>query len=94
MGPIIPVQSMCRTVEKVCPSNEGIQIIENATMQHMEATLEFSGYKQKYGKVVSSGPQCMKTPENLFFWGIDFMGPFLRSHDCEYILVAVDYVSK
>ena len=27
-------------------------------------------------------------------WGIDFMGPFLKSHDCEYILVAVDYVSK
>jgi len=22
------------------------------------------------------------------------MGPFLKSHDCEYILVAVDYVSK
>ena len=27
-------------------------------------------------------------------WGIDFMGPFLKSHDCEYILVTVDYVSK
>ena len=27
-------------------------------------------------------------------WGIDFMGPFLKSHDCEYIVVAVDYVSK
>jgi hypothetical protein len=27
-------------------------------------------------------------------WGIDFMGPFQRSHDCEYILVVVDYVSK
>ena len=27
-------------------------------------------------------------------WGIDFMGPFLKPHDCEYILVAVDYVSK
>ena len=27
-------------------------------------------------------------------WGIDFKGPFLKSHDCEYILVAVDYVSK
>ena len=27
-------------------------------------------------------------------WGIDFMGPFLISKNYEYILVAVDYVSK
>jgi hypothetical protein len=27
-------------------------------------------------------------------WGIDFMGPFPSSHGFEYILVAVDYVSK
>ena len=27
-------------------------------------------------------------------WGIDYMGPFVRSQECEYILVAVDYVSK
>ena len=27
-------------------------------------------------------------------WGIDFMGPFPKSKDCEYNLVAVDYVSK
>jgi hypothetical protein len=27
-------------------------------------------------------------------WGIHFMGPFLKSHDSEYILLAVDYVSK
>ena len=27
-------------------------------------------------------------------WGIDFMGPFLKSQDCEYVLVAVEYVSK
>ena len=27
-------------------------------------------------------------------WGIDFMGPFPKPKDCEYILVAVDYVSK
>jgi hypothetical protein len=26
--------------------------------------------------------------------GIDFMGPFPNSEGCEYILVAVDYVSK
>jgi len=27
-------------------------------------------------------------------WSIDFMGPFPKSHYSEYILVAVDYVSK
>ena len=27
-------------------------------------------------------------------WGIDFMGPFRKSQDCEYILVAVEYISK
>ena len=27
-------------------------------------------------------------------WGIDFMGHFPISEQCEYILVAVDYVSK
>jgi hypothetical protein len=27
-------------------------------------------------------------------WGINFMGPFQKSQDCEYILIAVDYMSK
>jgi len=27
-------------------------------------------------------------------WGIDYMGPFQRSRDAEFILMAVDYVSK
>ena len=27
-------------------------------------------------------------------WGIDFMGPFQKFHDSEYILIAVGYVSK
>ena len=27
-------------------------------------------------------------------WGMDFMGPFVNSHGFEYVLVAVDYVSK
>jgi hypothetical protein len=27
-------------------------------------------------------------------WGIDFMGPFQKFHDSEYILIAIDYVSK
>ena len=27
-------------------------------------------------------------------WGIDFMGPFPKSYDSKYILVAIDYISK
>ena len=27
-------------------------------------------------------------------WGIDFMGPFPPSNNCQYILVVVDYISK
>ena len=27
-------------------------------------------------------------------WGIDFMGPFSMSYDNQFILVAVDYISK
>ena len=27
-------------------------------------------------------------------WEVDFMGPIPMSEQCEYILVAVDYVSK
>ena len=43
--------------------------------------------------------QCKAPPYNLQVesfdvWGIDFMGPFQKSHDSEYILIAIDYVSK
>jgi hypothetical protein len=42
---------------------------------------------------------CMPLTLNLWIdifdvWGIDFMGPLPNSEACEYILVAVDYVSK
>ncbi|GJZ87652.1 reverse transcriptase domain-containing protein [Tanacetum coccineum] len=32
--------------------------------------------------------------ETFDVWGIDFMGPFLKSYKLEYMLVVVDYVSK
>ena len=32
--------------------------------------------------------------EIFYMWGIDFMGPFSSSFGNEYILLAVDYVSK
>ena len=40
-------------------------------------------------------PQQPILPVEIFdIWGIDFMGPFPVSFGYEYILVAVDYVSK
>ncbi|GJT62574.1 reverse transcriptase domain-containing protein [Tanacetum coccineum] len=36
----------------------------------------------------------IKVCEIFNIWGIDFMGPFSKSHKFEYILVVVDYVSK
>ncbi|GKD75710.1 reverse transcriptase domain-containing protein [Tanacetum coccineum] len=40
-------------------------------------------------------PQNIIQVSEIFdIWGIDFMGPFPKSHKFEYILVAIDYVSK
>ncbi|GKB68021.1 reverse transcriptase domain-containing protein [Tanacetum coccineum] len=36
----------------------------------------------------------IQVSENFDIWGIDFMGPFSKSYKFEYILVAIDYVSK
>ncbi|GJY10061.1 reverse transcriptase domain-containing protein [Tanacetum coccineum] len=42
--------------------------------------------------------KCLKTASKVSevsdIWGIDFMGPFPKLHKFEYILVAIDYVSK
>ena len=38
--------------------------------------------------------QTLLEVEIFYLWGIDFMGPFSPSEGKEYILVAVDYVSK
>ncbi|GKA76427.1 reverse transcriptase domain-containing protein [Tanacetum coccineum] len=52
---------------------------------------------QKTGNI----PKCDEMPltniqvcEIFDVWGIDFMGPFPKSHKFEYILVTVDYISK
>jgi len=52
---------------------------------------------QNHGNINSQN--AMPLTNNLqveFFdvWGIDFMGPFPMSGNCEYVLVAVDYVFK
>jgi hypothetical protein len=52
---------------------------------------------QKYGNINARDamPLTLNLQIDIFdVWGIDFMGPFPNSEGCEYILVAVDYVSK
>ena len=52
---------------------------------------------QKLGKVTARNEmpqQPILVLEVFDCWGIDFMGPFPKSNGYEYILVAVDYVSK
>ena len=52
---------------------------------------------QKHGNINTQDamPLTNNLQVELFdVWGIDFMGPFPKSYDSEYILVAVDYVSK
>ena len=52
---------------------------------------------QKHGNI--NAREAMPLTNNLQvelfdLWGIDYMGPFPKSRGCEYILVAMDYVSK
>jgi hypothetical protein len=52
---------------------------------------------QKHGSInARDAMQLMNNLQVELFdvWGVDFMGPFPKSGDAEYILVAVDYVSK
>ena len=52
---------------------------------------------QKHGGITARNvmPMSNNLQVELFdVWGIDYMGPFPKSYDCEYILVAVNYVSK
>ena len=52
---------------------------------------------QKHGNINSRDAMPLKINfqvEIFDVWGVDFMGPFPMSEQCEYILVAVDYVSK
>ena len=50
-------------------------------------------WKHKYKGCHATHQQCLQI-ELFDVWGIDYMGPFPPSKKCEFILVAVDYVSK
>ncbi|GKD38683.1 reverse transcriptase domain-containing protein [Tanacetum coccineum] len=52
---------------------------------------------QRFGSILRRDEMPLnniQVSEIFDIWGIDFMGPFLKSHKFEYILVAIDYVSK
>jgi hypothetical protein len=72
------------------PAEEGIKIIERC---------HSSPYGGHYGAFRTHAKDAMPLTNNLQIelfdvWGIDYMGPFLKSKNYEYILMAVDYVSK
>ncbi|GJX62250.1 reverse transcriptase domain-containing protein [Tanacetum coccineum] len=64
-----------------------VDIMDLRLLQRKFLMLDFIG--QPYSKKHKLSYKTM-TPAN----GIDFMGPFLKSHKFEYILVTIDYVSK
>jgi hypothetical protein len=55
------------------------------------------GACQRHGNINSRNAMTLTNNLQIEFfdvWGIDYMGPFPKSKNYEYILVAVDYVSK
>ena len=52
--------------DDACPQQKPYESSRNATLQHMEATMEHSELKQKSGRVVSFGQWCMRTLVNTF----------------------------
>ncbi|GJT44298.1 reverse transcriptase domain-containing protein [Tanacetum coccineum] len=71
------------------PKKGGITVVTNENDELVPTRTVTEGIVLGH-KVSSAGLEVDKAKIN----GIDFMGPFLKSHKFEYILVAVDYVSK
>ncbi|KAJ9546931.1 hypothetical protein OSB04_019474 [Centaurea solstitialis] len=82
-------------VRKCVPDEEKDDVLKHC--HNLECGGHFSA-NRTVAKVLQSGffwKSMFKDALELFdVWGIDFMGPFPNSHRNEYILVAVDYVSK
>src|SRR6185312_6038056 len=68
LGSTVPVQGVYGwIVEEMCPySRRGTDHREMPYCSVWRPLWSFQNTSKKSGKVVSSGPQCMKTPENLF----------------------------
>ncbi|XP_065882260.1 uncharacterized protein [Euphorbia lathyris] len=83
-------------------SSEAVEIKETFPDEALYAVTSLPWYADmanyKAGNILPphlTYEQCKKFFHDLFdVWGIDFMGPFPKSHNNAYILVAVDYVSK
>ncbi|GKB54942.1 reverse transcriptase domain-containing protein [Tanacetum coccineum] len=66
-------------------------IKEAYTLVQLCETYQKTGNISKHNEIPLTNIQVC---EIFDIWGIDFMGPFPKSHKFEYNLVAVDYVSK
>ena len=65
--------------------------------EDMKYFIQRCGVCQRHENIISRDAMPLTNNlqiELLDVWGIDYMGPFLKSKNYEYILVAVDYVSK
>ncbi|XP_021321692.1 uncharacterized protein LOC110437546 [Sorghum bicolor] len=73
------------------------RVCSDGLLRRCVTTEERCGPCQRHGNINTR--DAMPLTNNLQIelfdvWGIDYMGPFPPSKKCEYILVAVDYVSK
>ncbi|GKA27759.1 reverse transcriptase domain-containing protein [Tanacetum coccineum] len=66
-------------------------IKEAHTLVRLCEACQKTGNISKHDEMPSNNIQVC---EIFYIWGIDFMGPFLKSYKFEYLLVAVDYVSR
>ncbi|GJS59248.1 reverse transcriptase domain-containing protein [Tanacetum coccineum] len=66
-------------------------IKEAHTLVHLCEACQKTGNISKRDEIPLTNIQVC---EIFDIWGIDFMGPFPKSHKFEYILVAIDYVPK
>ncbi|GJU76671.1 reverse transcriptase domain-containing protein [Tanacetum coccineum] len=75
---------------KMCPHGMIRRCEAHTLVQHCDAC-QRSGSLSRRDEMPQNSIQVS---EIFDIWEIDFMGPFPKSHKFEYILVAIDYVSK
>ncbi|GKC99314.1 reverse transcriptase domain-containing protein, partial [Tanacetum coccineum] len=84
---------------KMCPDGmiwtcvygyETEKFLMNAIMARLGDTMRSGSLSRRVEMPLNN----IQVSEIFDIWGIDFMGPFPKSHKFEYILVVIDYVSK
>ncbi|GKD94888.1 reverse transcriptase domain-containing protein [Tanacetum coccineum] len=66
----------------------------NAIMDLLGDIMALPPHQRNLSRRDEMPQNSIQVSEIFDIWGIDFMGPFPKSHKFEYILVAIDYMSK